>query len=40
VASEILIENGFKKLYNLRTGILGWQKEGFKIQQEDTGMRL
>jgi thioredoxin len=40
VASEILIENGFKKLYNLRTGILGWQKEGFKIQQEDTGIRL
>lgn len=30
VASEILIENGFKKLHNLRTGILGWQKEGFK----------
>jgi rhodanese-related sulfurtransferase len=40
VASEILMENGFKKLYNLRTGILGWQKEGYKIQQEDTGMRL
>jgi rhodanese-related sulfurtransferase/thiol-disulfide isomerase/thioredoxin len=40
VASEILIEDGFKKLYNLRSGILGWQKQGFKIQQEDTRLRL
>jgi thioredoxin len=28
VASEILISNGFKKLYNLRNGIVGWKKEG------------
>jgi thioredoxin len=40
VASEILIENGFKKIYNLRTGIKGWMKEGFKTQQEDTGIRI
>jgi thioredoxin len=40
VASEILIENGFKKLHNLQTGILGWQKQGYKIQKEDTGMRI
>lgn len=40
VASEILIENGFKKLYNLSTGFLGWQKEGFKIEKEDTGIRI
>lgn len=40
VASEILIESGFKKLYNLSTGILGWQKEGFEIQKEDTGIRI
>jgi thioredoxin len=40
VASEILIESGFKKLYNLRSGILGWQKEGFEIQKEDTSMRI
>lgn len=26
VASEILIRNGFKKLYNLRQGIIGWQR--------------
>jgi thioredoxin len=40
VASEILIEKGFKKLYNLSTGIKGWMKEGFKIEKEDTGMRI
>lgn len=40
VASEILIENGFKKLYNLQTGILGWQKDGFKMEKEDTSVRI
>ena len=28
VASEILISKGFKKLHNLRKGIIGWKKEG------------
>jgi len=40
VASEILIENGFKKVYNLSTGITGWKNEGFKIEKEDTGIRI
>ncbi len=31
VASQILIDNGFKKLYNMRPGIKGWKIEGFKI---------
>ena len=34
VASEILIEKGFKKILNVRGGILGWMKEGFDIEQE------
>lgn len=33
VASQILIKNGFKKLYNLRPGILGWQREGYPIKK-------
>lgn len=33
VASEILIQNRFKKLYNLRHGITGWVREGFEIQK-------
>ena len=28
VASEILIKNGFKKLYNLKNGIIGWERSG------------
>lgn len=31
VASQILINNGFKKLYNLRVGIKGWKFEGLKV---------
>jgi thioredoxin len=31
VASQILIKNGFKKLYNLRPGIAGWQRAGFTV---------
>ncbi len=31
VASKILIDKGFKKLYNLRPGIKGWQKAGYDI---------
>ncbi len=33
VASEILIDNGFKRLYNLRDGILGWEKSGYKMMK-------
>lgn len=31
VASEILIKHGFKKLYNLKSGIKGWKKTGKSI---------
>ncbi|MBN1309721.1 MAG: hypothetical protein JXA18_17500 [Chitinispirillaceae bacterium] len=31
VASQILIRNGFKKLYNLRRGVVGWEKAGQKM---------
>ncbi len=37
VAGEILIKNGFKKIYNLRDGILGWMKNRFDIKREHTG---
>lgn len=40
VASEILIENGFKKIYNLNTGITGWKKAGFSVQQDDHSMQI
>lgn len=33
VASEILIRNGFKKLYNLRRGIIGWQRDGNPVSK-------
>jgi thioredoxin len=33
VASQILIQNGFKKLYNLQNGIVGWQKKGYPTAQ-------
>ncbi len=31
VASQILINHGFGKLYHLRPGIVGWEKEGRKL---------
>lgn len=31
VASEIMIQNGYKNLYNLRRGIKGWIKEGLNV---------
>lgn len=34
VAGEILIENGFKKVYNIRDGILGWMKNRFDLKQD------
>lgn len=34
VAAEILIQNGFKKLYNLRDGIRGWLGNGFETKKE------
>lgn len=33
VAVEILIKNGFKKLYHIKNGILEWINEGFKIKK-------
>lgn len=33
VASRLLIENGFNKIYNLRYGISDWSKKGFPIVQ-------
>ncbi len=33
VASEILRKHGFKKIYNLRSGIKGWLNEGYEISQ-------
>jgi len=31
VAAEILNRNGFKKLYNLKHGIIDWKKSGYKV---------
>lgn len=31
VASEVLIDKGFKKVYHLRPGIKGWTKAGYKV---------
>lgn len=30
VAAEILIENGFNSLYNMRDGIIGWERNGYE----------
>lgn len=32
VASKILIDAGYKRIYNLRPGIIGWMKSGLPIQ--------
>lgn len=32
VASRILIENGFEKIFNLRYGIKDWSKRGFPVE--------
>lgn len=34
VAADILIRNGFKKVYNLRDGIIGWIGSGFETKKE------
>jgi rhodanese-related sulfurtransferase len=34
VAGEILIHKGFKKIYNIRDGMLGWMKNNFELKQE------
>lgn len=31
VASEILIENGFKAIYHLKDGVIGWTKQGYSL---------
>ncbi len=33
VAARILIENGFKKIYNLRDGISGWLRQGYPVER-------
>ena len=33
VAAQILIDNGFKKIYNLRHGISDWHRQGFPLEQ-------
>ena len=32
-ASQILIKNGFKKIYNLQSGIIGWMKEKLPVER-------
>jgi len=34
VAAQILIENGFTSLYNLRPGIKGWMSEGYSVVKQ------
>ncbi len=33
VAARILIENGFKKIYNLRYGISDWMQKGYPVER-------
>jgi rhodanese-related sulfurtransferase len=33
VAAKILIDNGFKRIFNLRQGISGWEREKFLVVQ-------
>jgi rhodanese-related sulfurtransferase len=35
VAGEILIRKGFKKIYNIRSGIRGWIEEGFPVKKAE-----
>lgn len=32
-AAEILQKNGFSKVYNLSTGIIGWEKNGYPLER-------
>lgn len=34
VASRLLLDNGFIKVYNLRQGIKGWIKDGYEIERD------
>lgn len=40
VAAEILIRNGFRKIYNLRPGIRGWLGEGYQIEKQGRGLKI
>jgi rhodanese-related sulfurtransferase len=33
VAAKILIDNGFKRIFNLRRGISGWEQEKLPVVQ-------
>lgn len=33
VAAKILIDNGFKRIYNLRQGLAGWEREKYPVVQ-------
>ncbi|OFZ40236.1 MAG: hypothetical protein A2504_14865 [Bdellovibrionales bacterium RIFOXYD12_FULL_39_22] len=33
VAARILINNGFKRIYNLKNGIAGWQASGYSVEK-------
>jgi rhodanese-related sulfurtransferase len=37
-ASQILLRNGFKTVYNLKGGIKAWEKEGGKIMRQGVGL--
>ncbi|SNR72068.1 rhodanese-like domain-containing protein [Desulfurobacterium atlanticum] len=34
VVSRVLIAEGFKKIYNLENGIVGWSEAGYKLVKE------
>ncbi|OFX22229.1 MAG: hypothetical protein A2033_07050 [Bacteroidetes bacterium GWA2_31_9] len=37
-AAKILLNNGFKEVYNLQPGILSWQREGYKLEASNDAL--
>ena len=35
VVSRVLIAEGFKKIYNIENGIIGWSEAGYKLIKEE-----
>lgn len=33
VAAKILIDNGFRRIHNLKSGISGWARQGYRVVQ-------
>lgn len=38
IASGILTDNGYKEVYNMEGGIVGWEKAGYPVEKQATNV--